>query len=181
MKRAAMECWLRPNYRVMIIGMVFPACLLGVSIILSTGFLGDLRAVRWVGIFVGSLSMGVLGILIYVIRLPRIAYANGHLLLYLRSLEPIIIPIHLVECFFLGQASSQLRGRREDDVEATTVVVRIAENAVEWHRRDTKPALGHWCDGYITIRGTWCEPLSIERVDQLNRKLVEAQRIHSTE
>lgn len=158
--------------------MVFPAFFLGVNILVSAGFWGDSSAVRWGGTVLATVSAAILGVLIYVMRLPRIAYVDGHLLVYLRSLDPIRLPIHLVECFFLGHASSQLHGRRKDGLETSTVVVRLAEDAVEWHRRDTTPALGHWCDGYITIRGTWCEPLSVERVEQLNRKLVEAQRIH---
>ena len=48
--------------------------------------------------------------------------------------------------------------------------------AHEWRRSETKPSLGHWCDGYITIRGTWCEPLSIELVNRLNTRLFEVTR-----
>ena len=176
-----MEIWLHSNYRVMLIGMAFPAFVLGVSIFLTAGFCGDSSTLRWGGAVLGSVSVVLLGVLIYVTRIPRLAFADGHLLVYLRSLKPNRIPLHLVECFFLGQASSQLHGRREDDVETSTLVVRLAEDAVEWHRRDTKLALGHWCDGYITIRGTWCEPLNMARIDQLNHKLTEAHRNHATE
>jgi hypothetical protein len=36
-----------------------------------------------------------------------------------------------------------------------------------------KPALGAWCDSYVTIRGTWCEPLNGELIRRLNRRLRE--------
>jgi hypothetical protein len=33
--------------------------------------------------------------------------------------------------------------------------------------------LGKWCGSYITIRGTWCERLSVELVQRLNVRLAE--------
>ena len=42
-------------------------------------------------------------------------------------------------------------------------------------QRELHPALGRWCDGYATIRGCWCEPLSADLVRQLNRRLANAK------
>jgi len=172
-----MECWLRSNSRVMILGMILPAALLVTGALVGCGLLGGGTLVRGGGWGIGILATAILGLLIHTIRMPRVAYNNGYLLLYLKSFEPIRVPIEIVECFFLGQATSQLPTHRGEIVEARTLVIRLAESATEWHRREIKPALGHWCDGYVTIRGTWCEPLSVEQVNRLNRCLAEIHRL----
>jgi len=66
-----------------------------------------------------------------------------------------------------------LPGKRNQRTETQTIVIRIADKAVEWRQQDVKRQLGSWCDGYVTIRGTWCEPLNIEVVNRLNRRLAE--------
>jgi hypothetical protein len=58
--------------------------------------------------------------------------------------------------------------------------IRLAERATEWAQRDVKPALGAWCGGYITIHGTWCEPLDIDLVNQLNKRLAAAHQAQRT-
>ena len=57
-----------------------------------------------------------------------------------------------------------------------TVVVRLAEKAEAWRRGRIHPLVGSWCDGYIILRGTFCEPLSVEVVHRLNRLLAESHR-----
>jgi hypothetical protein len=86
------------------------------------------------------------------------------------------VPIELVECFLLGQGPTWLPGKKYAKTETVTLVVRLAERAVEWSHRSTHPMLGTWCDGYITIRGTWCEPLSLDLVNRLNQRLAEVQQ-----
>jgi hypothetical protein len=54
--------------------------------------------------------------------------------------------------------------------------VRLAERARQWHHRPVRRALGRWCDGYIVIRGIWCEPISAELVHRMNAKLIETKR-----
>jgi hypothetical protein len=94
-------------------------------------------------------------------------------LVWLRSGPPIRVPVGAVECFWLGHAASLLPGKRNQRTETQTIVIRIADKAVEWRQQDVKRQLGSWCDGYVTIRGTWCEPLNIEVVNRLNRRLAE--------
>ncbi|HEY2827859.1 MAG TPA: hypothetical protein VGJ04_09690, partial [Pirellulales bacterium] len=53
----------------------------------------------------------------------------------------------------------------------------IADKATDYHQRDVKPALGRWDEGYVTIHGAWCEPLTLEVVQRLNVRLAEAQRM----
>jgi hypothetical protein len=54
--------------------------------------------------------------------------------------------------------------------------VRLAESAQDWKHRDVRPAFGHWCEGYITIRGSWCEPINEGLMKRLNQRLVAVQR-----
>ena len=54
--------------------------------------------------------------------------------------------------------------------------LRLAEAASEWKHRDMRPAFGLWCEGYITIRGAWCEPIGKELMQRLNRRLAEVHR-----
>ena len=113
--------------------------------------------------------------------LPRLAYQRGDLLVFLRYRRPWRVPVSQVECFFLGQGDSMLASARESETSETptktrTIVVRLAEAAKDWQARDVRPELGRWCDGYITIRGTWCEPMSPELVKQLNSRLVKIHR-----
>jgi hypothetical protein len=109
---------------------------------------------------------------------PRLAYGDEQLLVYLRAGKPRSIPIEVVECFFLGQAPSLL-GRASSDVDepTSTVVVRLAESAAAWKQFDVNARLGRWCDGYITIRGTWCEPITVDLLKSLNHRLAVVHRM----
>jgi len=113
--------------------------------------------------------------------LPRLAYQQGDLLVFLRYRRPLRVPVSQVECFFLGQGDSMLAATGESEATESlakthTIVVRLAEAAKDWQAREVRPELGRWCDGYITIRGTWCEPVSPELVKQLNSRLVKLHR-----
>ena len=63
------------------------------------------------------------------------------------------------------------------DTETINLIARLSQRETDWAHRDVKRALGHWCDGYITIRGTWCEPLNSDVVRRLNRRLADVKRI----
>jgi len=120
-----------------------------------------------------------IGLCVYLLTQPRLSYANEHLCVRLRPGKPIEVPINVVECFFLGQGPALLPRRLGDSdkiEETSTIVVRLAESAEQWKHFDVKPALGLWCDGYITIRGTWCEPITNEVLKRLNDKLIAAHR-----
>ncbi len=169
------EVWLRPNPRVFWLAAFFSAA---VSV---TGLVGAGVAVwSWrnqllliLSVLLVVVGLYMLAVALYALRQPRLAYADGALLVYLAGGKPVRVPIEVVECFFLGQAPSLLGGK---DDETSTVVVRLAESAKDWQHVQVRRNLGHWCDGYITIRGTWCEPLSGELVQELNDRLVQAHR-----
>jgi hypothetical protein len=169
------ETWLKPNLRVLWLELIAQAVFAAVGVAAIEHF----RANVWVcGLATLLLLVALVrsARLISLLRQPRLAYHDGKLLVYLRSGQPIAVPIDVVECFFLGQAPSLLPGKQHEQTDAAAVVVRLAEAAREWSERQVKPALGKWCESYITIRGTWCEKLDLDKVNGLNRRLVEARR-----
>ena len=173
-----MEVWLRTNTRALAFGMIPPALFAGMGLLLLLGLPGReppawLRAAGGVLLALSSLTIAALA---WQMRKPRLAYRDGEILLWLRSGGAIRIPVEFVECFLLGHAPSLLPGGDRQQAETSALVLRVADRAVDWHRQDVKPQLGKWCEGYITIRGTWCEPLDLALVNRLNARLAEVSR-----
>jgi hypothetical protein len=119
-------------------------------------------------------------ILLRQLRRPRIAFSNGQVLFYLRSGSPIAVPASVVEAFFLGQGPALLLGGSQNKHQSVNLVARLSQREAQWARREVKPALGRWCDGYVTVRGTWCEPLNGDVVRRLNRRLKEVNSTGGT-
>jgi hypothetical protein len=88
--------------------------------------------------------------------------------------------VNLVEAFFLGQGPAYLPGQQIDSSKAVNLVARLSQKAPQWQEIEVKSALGHWCEGYVTIRGTWCEPLTGELIRRLNHRLHEASKKSET-
>ena len=163
------EVWLHPNRRVLLLAMV-PAVLLGGlgGFMLSLDAPMALKAVAWLVIaFAFLLTMGLVG---QTIR-PRISYREGHVCFHLKSGKPFAVPIHVVEAFFLGQGPSYIPGSDQSVTKTVNLVARLSQKETDWAQRDVKESLGNWDEGYITIRGTWCEPLTKEVIRDLNQKL----------
>ena len=167
------ETWLRPNRRALWFGSVPPMLffLLGAWITFATE-----RPVAnwrlWVGGGLMLFGVMLVGAMIGQMRRPRIAYSDGEVQFHLRSTTPIAIPVELVEAFFLGQGPLTLPGAPPEGA-TVNLVARISQRAPEWSEREVKPAFGRWSEGYVTIRGTWCEPLDGELIRRLNRRLRE--------
>ena len=172
------ETWLSSNRRAFALALVLPI-LLAVGSGLTIVNVDQLAWLIVAGI-AALLSLVVIISLALLAIQPRLAYHEQHLLVYLGARRPFRLPIALVEVFFLGQAPSMVQpdGDPFDDQgpSTSTIVVRLAERASEWQQRDVRPMLGHWCDGYITLRGTWCQPITEELVKTLNHRLVEVKR-----
>jgi hypothetical protein len=173
-----LEVWIRPNQRALYLGWIVPLGSLlcgGIVLLVGWGAAWQVWAMITAAIFICiAVITGV--VLLKMLREPRVAYRDEELWLYLQATQPIRVPIDQVECFFRGQGDGLLRGANGKDTEVATVIIRIAEAAQEWHHREVKPAFGLWCEGYITIRGTWCEPITPELMKRLNQRLVEVQR-----
>ncbi len=170
------EIWLRTNRRAIAMAYVVPLLLLalGLPLVVLTS-LGHVAF--WFGMGVLALAALIALALTQLLRQPRLAYESGELLVYLGPGPAERVPIEHVECFFLGQAPSLLAApQAATDGKALAIIVRIAERAREYHDRPSRPQLGQWREGYITIRGTWCEPIHRELLEQLNRRLAAAHR-----
>jgi len=172
------EVWLSANRRVLWFGALLPALVACFALAVCTGQfrVDESGTARAVGGGILLISLAALANLAWQARRPRLAYEAGKMLVYLRSAAPIRVPIDVVEGFLLGQGPSLLPSKRRPDMQASTVVVRLTERAEEWAQLDVKPALGYWCGHYITIRGAWCEPLSVDLVNRLNARLAEVKR-----
>jgi hypothetical protein len=91
----------------------------------------------------------------------------------LRAGQPIAVPVQVVEAFFLGQGPSHLPVVAGKESETVNLVARLSQKSPNWAQMDVKEALGRWADGYVSIRGTWCEPLNGELIRRLNHRLRE--------
>ncbi len=175
-----MEVWLRPNVRILYAGCtaggviaVAGIGILGAGAWMLTGGAGVLAIALIVAgavlILAGALLAGACAL---HARKARMACDGEHLMLNLGASQPFVIPLDIVEVFFLGQGKSGVPGGSE----TTTVVVRLAERAEDWKKRDVSPRIARWCDGYITLLGAWTEPVDAGVVTELNHKLLACHR-----
>lgn len=171
------EVWLAPNRRVLAMALVPVGLLAGAGIAVLTK--NPPPGVRVVVscLLVLMLTLAV-GLVLQWLK-PRIAYRDGKVLFYLRARAPIGVPVEVVEAFFIGQGPAMLPGTAEQS-ETVNLVARLSQRAPEWAQQDVKRALGHWCEGYVTIRGTWCEPLTGDVIRRLNRRLREVSEAGET-
>jgi hypothetical protein len=170
------ETWLKPNRRAIAIACVPPLVLAAVGLWIMFSAAESQRHVwRGVGACLMLAAVALIAMLIRQLRRPRIAYRDGHVLFYLRFGRPLAVPAHFVEAFFLGQGPANLPGSAVTRAESVNLVARLSQRQTEWAQQVVKPALGQWCDGYVTIRGTWCEPLGAGVIRRLNRRLKEVK------
>jgi len=180
--RTMHETWLKPNRRAIWFACVPPAVLGAIGLWMVLGSPEADRYV-WRGMGAGLMLAAaiLIGMLMRQLLRPRIAYRDGRVLFYLRSGPPVEVPAQFVEAFFLGQGPAKLPGSVGKREETVNLVARLSQRQTEWAHQVVKPALGHWCDGYVTIRGTWCEPLGSDVVRRLNCRLNEVKSAEDEE
>lgn len=106
---------------------------------------------------------------------PRI-YRQGDELNFRLGTQGVIgVPLEVVEAFFLGQGPAHLPRVLDKKLESVNLVARLSERATKWQHQSVDARLGAWCDGYVTVRGTFCEPLDTDLVHRLNRQLANAK------
>ncbi len=172
------EVWLRNNRRALLVGMILPGLWLTIGLAALVTALATGQP-WWLGAVAAIVSLPpvwLLAGLVLALTRPRLAYEEGELLVYVDAYRPTRVPIDVVEVFFLGQGPSELPKLAGREPETQNVVVRLAESATDWKHREVRPAFGQWCEGYITLRGAWCEPITREVMQGLNRRLAEVQR-----
>lgn len=172
------QIWLQTNRRALLLGLIVPGTLLvaGIGLLAAYALAYANAILLALGILLALAgAFGILNVL-YWLRLPRLAYEAGELLVFVRGTQPIRVPIEIVEVFFMGQGSAPLPQQGGRDTETSNIVVRLAESAQEWKHRDVDSRLGLWCENYITLFGSWCEPIAEAQMGQLNQWLIEAHR-----
>jgi hypothetical protein len=165
------EVWVQSNRRLLVVG----AALAAVGILLG-GVLCMVSDSPLVKVLSAIILLAATGSLLFIAamwRLPRLAFDGRSMLAYVQGARPIRIPIDIVECFLLGQGPALLPGEKHAKTETATLVVKLSDRAEEWSHVEVDPRLASWCDGYITIRGTWTEPLNVAVVNRLNVRLAE--------
>ena len=175
------EIWLKPNQRALTASIVMPLAVILVAALMLTGVLGE---IHWViqGIAGGFAMVSVFAVTVLIKWFchPRLAYQDGELLVNLNAGPAVRVPIDLVEVFFAGQSNSHMPKPVHQESgqlpESRTVVVRLAERAKDYHSRTVMPRLGSWEQGYIVVRGTWCEPIDREVIKRLNQRLIAVHR-----
>jgi hypothetical protein len=170
------EVWLAPNHRVLALATLPVGILGGLSAAILASNAPTAVRLLAAGMLIVSFLLAI-GLWLHWLR-PRIAYRDGEVLFFLRARTPIAVPVEVVEAFFLGQGPAYLPVA-SSKAETFNLVARLSQSATQWAHQEVKPALGHWCDGYVTIRGTWCEPLTGAVIRRLNRRLREVSQRES--
>jgi hypothetical protein len=174
------EIWLKTNRRALLFGMLPPLLLVVLGAALSWKELSfDWAFFRWIGVAWCVVGVLLLVVLATQLRRPCVAYDDGQVLFYLRTGPPLAVPVELVEAFFIGQGPVMIPGAPQHDV-SVNLVARLSQREPSYAQREVKPALGAWSDGYVVIRGTWCETIDTDLVRRLNRRLREVTEARSS-
>jgi hypothetical protein len=170
-----LETWLRTNRRAILLGCVPPlvAAAIGAGLVFA---IGEAAANFWryLGWALITASLSMIAIMLTQLRHPRIAFRDGKVLFYLRIGPPIAVPVEIVESFFFGQGPAHLPTLTKQP-NTVNLIARLSQRHTEWASQKVRPALAKWAEGYVTIRGTWCEPLNSELIRRINRRLKEVK------
>jgi hypothetical protein len=169
------ETWLKPNRRAILFGCMPPLFLAAIGAGLAFA-LGESASPfwHWLGLILVVTSLAMIVTMLSQLRHPRIAFRDGLVLFYVRVGQPIAVPVDIVESFFFGQGPAHLPAVTKQP-NTVNLIARLSQRHTEWARQKVRPALGSWCDGYVTIRGTWCEPLNSDLIRRINRRLKEVK------
>lgn len=181
------EVWLRGNPRPMIAVAVI-ACVAAVALAWA-GLVIELPWLTAVAVSAGGVVASASILLAATAALPRIERRGSDLRLRVAPTRAYDLPIDLVECFFhgahaIGRPVEPCTGEASEHEEhdescgrrRTTLVVRIAERARDWHERPTFRPWAGWKRGSVVLDGLWYEPLPMEGFAALAERLVQAKR-----
>ncbi len=169
------ETWVKPNRRAILLGCLPPLILAGIGVVMAFALQDPISNVwRWMGFILIGVGFLVVGILLCQLMQPRIGFQDGMVLFYLRAGAPIAVPVAVVESFFFGQGPAHFPAMAQQP-QTVNLVARLSQRHTEWASQDVRSSLGKWDEGYVTIRGTWCEPFNSEMIRTLNRRLKEVK------
>ena len=144
---------------------------------------GGWTVVLWITA-VGAASSLPLAAIAAAAWMPRLLQAGEQLVVRFGPGRCESLPLTVVEAFFLGSRPLDHRGEPAATEEAAfrvgTLVVRVAERAVDINSRTTSGPWAAWENGYLIIDGRWTEPLTVEIVRRVNGRLTVAKRAEVT-
>jgi hypothetical protein len=176
------EVWLRGNMRVAgvlgIVAMLLDGGALGAVLMAMQG--GGESLAWWGVAAVTAAAASGLMLLAWASLRPRLVRQGDSLLVQVSPLVRQEVPLEVIECFFPGSNPLDADGLPTRGEQAAfrvgTLVIRLAERAIEYRSGGTFTPWATWSDSSIVLDGRWCEPLSPELVKSLSSRLVTAKR-----
>jgi hypothetical protein len=176
------EVWLRGNMRVAgvlgIVAMLLDGGALGAVLMAMQG--GGESLAWWGVAAVTAAAASGLMLLAWASLRPRLVRQGDSLLVQVSPLVRQEVPLEVIECFFPGSNPLDADGAPTCGEQAAfrvgTLVIRLAERAIEYRSGGTFTPWATWSDSSIVLDGRWCEPLSPELVKSLSSRLVTAKR-----
>ena len=111
---------------------------------------------------------------------PRLVRQGSCLVVQVSPVARETVPLDIVECFFPGSnrldAEGAPAGGEQIAFRVGTLIIRLAERALDYRRRDTFSPWVTWDDSCIVLDGRWCERLTPEFARELGARLVAAKR-----
>ncbi|MCE9630260.1 MAG: hypothetical protein K8S94_06015 [Planctomycetia bacterium] len=175
---AGSEIWLRGNARPAI-GLLAAALVVAGGVTTAVVFARPAAWIAWGVVAAAALLVAAAVALAWSASRPRLARRGAFLDVRLSPLAVQHVPIEIVECVFPG---SQPLDADDADHEAVagrrvnTLVLRLAERALDWRSRSVAAAWGTWDEGNVVFDGRWCEPLSPALAREISARLLEARR-----
>lgn len=176
------EVWLRGNVRIALILGAVAALLDGTAFVaVLMAIMGGGSPVAWWGVVaIAATSASALMILAWAAARPRLVRHGDALLVQVSPLVQRKVPLDVIECFFPGSNPLDADGSPTCGEQAAfrvgTLVIRLAERALDYRAGDTFTPWATWEDSYLVLDGRWCEPLSPALVKDLGGRLVAAKR-----
>ena len=175
--------WLRANRRLVGLvgaaaaGLLVAAAVAGLAAVRGSGGWAVAYGVLAVGIGVSAASVAAVA---WRAAHPRLRRQGGDLLVQLGPTAVERLPLAAVEVFFLGSQRLDRGGSpaRSDEpaFRVGTLVVRVAERAVNEHGWQGGGPWAAWEDGYLVVDGRRTEPLAVETLRRVNGRLAKAKR-----
>lgn len=175
------EVWLRGNTRLAIMLGGAAVVLDGAAVVMvMAAGARDAAPAWWAAAAIAAVTASGLMLLAWAAARPRIVRQGERLLVQVAPLTRREVPIDVVECFFPGSNPLDATGSPTCGEHATfrvgTLVIRLAERALDYRAGETFSPWASWDDSYLVLDGRWCEPLSPVLVKDLGSRLVAAKR-----
>lgn len=172
------KVWLRGNLRP-VAGITIATTVVCAALAGTVAAIDAPPVVRWFAAAVCLAAAAAVAVLAVVAGRPRLSHRGDVLRVRLAPTAVREVPLDVVECFFLGSRDLDETGRRAPEEEGrrvTTLVMRLAERAIDCRERPSFAPWGKWEDGSVVFDGRWCEPLSVDVARRLSGWLIEAKR-----